>query len=97
MTSEEIKNLKRGFGDVSDWTEDKEQFAHRAIDGIWEVAYQIAVMNEHTTSEFEFWERALLTVVGNCAVDTVHHTIQFADELTAAWKARKAHMTAPRQ
>lgn len=47
MTSEEIKNLKRGFGDVLDWTEDQEQFAHRAIDGIWEIAYQLAVFNEH--------------------------------------------------
>lgn len=50
MTSEEIKNLQRGFGDALDWTEDAEQFAHRAIDGIWEIAYQLAVANECKTS-----------------------------------------------
>lgn len=44
MTSEEIKNLKRGFGDALG--ESQEQFAIRAIDGIWEIAYQLAVMNE---------------------------------------------------
>jgi hypothetical protein len=35
MTSEEIQNVKRG---------------RRAIDGIWEVAYQLAVMNERTAT-----------------------------------------------
>lgn len=37
----------------------------------------------------EFWERALLTAVGNCAVDNVSHAVQFADALTDEWLKRR--------
>jgi hypothetical protein len=45
MTSKEIKSLKRGFGDIESRIE-KEQLWYRIIDGIWEIAYQLAVLNE---------------------------------------------------
>lgn len=47
MTSEEIKNLKRGFGDNPIPSEQ----LIRITDGIWEVACQLAVANERNAPQ----------------------------------------------
>jgi len=76
LTSEQIKVMRN-----------KGLFNER--DAYFEIASQLARLNERETTEREFWERALLAAVENCAVDNANHAVSFADALTDAWKARR--------